>query len=73
MGLANQRLRGMHIGKPFRNIASILAGDPVRVDPTGSFERSICEGEGPLIVAGVLFFEPSTGYQNFLEVLSAGG
>jgi circadian clock protein KaiC len=25
--------RGMHIGKPFRNIAGILAGHPVQVDP----------------------------------------
>jgi circadian clock protein KaiC len=25
---------GMHIGKPFRNVAGILAGNPVRVDPT---------------------------------------
>lgn len=24
---------GMHIGKPFRNVAGILAGNPVRVDP----------------------------------------
>jgi circadian clock protein KaiC len=39
---------GMHIGKPFRNIAGILAGHPVHVDPANLDRLGglFAEGEG---------------------------
>ncbi|MBN1177780.1 MAG: circadian clock protein KaiC [Anaerolineae bacterium] len=37
---------GMHIGKPFRNVGGILAGNPVRVDP-GEIERLSGLFQGP--------------------------